>query len=229
MPAILPRDPRQLVTFAQFHAPVWQQHAAELGLSPQQLQDLLAGTSEGAATAAAAQEARYASLGATQVYYDAAARLRDVLGACMATIHATAAASAEPVETYTTAQVPVPRRPGRSAGDPAQPENLRATLLWDGSLRLNWSARQPAGVTGVVTLVLRRLPGEGDTDFRLIDLVGGKTWTDQTLPPGTTAAEYQLQGRRGDRTGPLSNILSVPFGSLVRPQNTTTTAAKLAA
>ena len=228
MPAILPRDPRQLIVFAQVHAPVWQEHASELGLSAEQVQTLVDRTGEGDARRQAAVAARQASLTATQAYYHAAGELREILGRCMSTIHATAAQSEDPGATYTAASVPVPKKPGRggAAGEPAQPQELRFSVQSTGAVQIRWSCRQPAGVSGVVTLVYRKLPS--DTDFCMVDVVGGKSFTDETLPAGTPSAMYMLQGRRGDRVGPLSHVLTVSFGTSVK-SHTPSTAAKLAA
>lgn len=229
MPAILPRDPRQLVEFARLHAPVWQETAPEMGLSPQQIAAALTATAEGEAAWDAAYAARQASLTATQAYYSAAAKLRSALASCLATVRATSAAAGT-TNAYQAAQVPPPRTPGRSAGSPAQPTDLAYELHSGGELRITWKCRQPRGVSSVVWFVSRRLPGE--SAFRLVDAVGEKFFIDRTLPSGVELVEYAVQGRRGGSTGPMSNTLQVQFGSVAQSQsstNTTTTAAKLAA
>jgi hypothetical protein len=68
---------------------------------------------------------------------------------------------------------------------------------------------QPAGVSGVVYSIRRSLDGG---DYSLPDSVGGKTFTDETVPAGTQSVAYTIKAKRGTQESDWSEALTLRFG-----------------
>jgi hypothetical protein len=68
---------------------------------------------------------------------------------------------------------------------------------------------QPAGVSGVVYSIRRSLDGG---DYSLLDSVGGKTFSDQSVPMGTHSVSYAIQAKRGGQFSDWSEALTLRFG-----------------
>ncbi|MBX3394666.1 MAG: hypothetical protein KF841_04815 [Phycisphaerae bacterium] len=196
--------------WAQAHAPVWEAHAGDIGLTPARAAAFGIAVVKLADAERALEEAR-------QAYLAAAAKAQ---GACRAAtreaseavqlIRAHGGAAKNPLHVYNLAQIAPPRK--RSpAPPPAQPARLAATLdASAGSLTLTWKCSNPAGTSGTNYAVRRRLPGE--TGFTILGIAGKKTFVDDTLPAGVECVEYTVQGQRADRRGAASPILTVQIG-----------------
>ncbi len=96
-----------------------------------------------------------------------------------------------------------------TAPDPTAPFMLSATLDSQGDVIVKWKTSQPAGVSGVVYSV-RRSVDSGV--FVLLDSVGGKTFTDETVAIGTQSVSYAIKAKRGTRMSVWSEALTIRFG-----------------
>lgn len=208
--AILPTRTLELLEFMEQHATVWQGNAAGIGLSPAQATALVNAATEARAQHTnqmnVAAEARAATLTArTQL---AAARV--LFADAIRTIKAFAQHQADPKSVYALAQIPPPTPPGPRP-PPGLPTDFRAVLEPNGAITLRWKCQNPPGVSGTVYNVRRRLAGEAQ--YQLLGAIGMRRFTDQTIPPGTPAVQYVVQGQRGPIAGPPSLPFIVQFGS----------------
>jgi hypothetical protein len=102
-----------------------------------------------------------------------------------------------------------PDAPPGPAPDPVAPYTMTASLDVDGNVILNWKTSQPAGLSGI-SYSIRRALNEGA--FVLLDTVGGKTFTDETVPVGTQSVSYTIKARHGTQSSDWSPAFTVRFG-----------------
>lgn len=102
-----------------------------------------------------------------------------------------------------------PPSPRGNAANPTAPTNLLAQIDSEGNRTVSWKASQTRGVDKVVYLVRRSIDGG---EFALLDTVGEKSFTDETLSSGTRTVAYTVQAKRGNQRSPLSSSLNVRFG-----------------
>ena len=88
---------------------------------------------------------------------------------------------------------------------------LSASLDSQGDVIVTWKASQPVGVSGVIYSVQRALNGG---EYVLLDSVGGKTFTDETVPIGTQSVSYTVKAKRGTQSSDWSEALTVRFGRI---------------
>ncbi len=221
-----PTHPRAaFLDWCLVHRPIFEQHAAAIGLRPGQAEAFAAAADAAAAARLAAAEAREAAQLLTARAEEALGRLRAAAGDAVRCIRLRAAADPDPVAIYALAQVRPPADPA-PLPPPGQPGRLSVRLeAATGALALRWAAVNPPGSGGTVYLVRRRLPGEAE--FAFLAATGRKAHVDETLPAGTEQVEYTVQGLRGRQCGPVSPILTVCFGR--RPDGTRTAYARSAA
>ncbi len=209
MPVIPSRIQDQLDFFDQ-HAPVWAANAAALGLTPAQTAAFTtaaaAARTQYTAQLAALEAARIATVTMQAQVHTARAQAADLIR----TIKAFAENSAKPAAVYNLAQIPQPQQ-GSPLPPPGQPTGITATLLTDGAIRLGWKAHNPAGSTGTLYNIRRKV--EGETAFTFVGVVGTRTFTDATLPPGPASVQYVIYGQRGTTVGQPSSPFTVLFGS----------------
>lgn len=213
--AVLPSKKSELLAFITTRADTWVDKAAEIGLSSAQANKVKSDLEAAVGAFEDADVARAAAKSATMDSDLAIADLRTSAADAVKTIRNFAERSNDP-GVYALAQIPAPGTRGPSL-PPGQPTDLRATLEPGGAITLNWKATNPGSVSRVVYLIGRRL--DAQTTFTTIDFVGGKEFTDATLPLGTRTATYLITPRAGGLTGPASAQFTVQFG--VAPGGTT--------
>ncbi|HYE62440.1 MAG TPA: fibronectin type III domain-containing protein [Phycisphaerales bacterium] len=202
------------MNFAGQHVEPFQQHAALLGLSPQQLasyEQAVVNAQDALAQATAAKQAwkTAASLAATRMR-----ELNRVMTETVTLIDLNAANAADPMELYQAAMLTPPNTPGVMAA-PGPCTHLRATLNTDGSLTIQWKCKNPANAHGTIYQVLRRLPSAdgGWGPFTQVALAGRKHFRDGTLPAGVGTVQYTVQARRVDVLGPVCAPFTVQLGA----------------
>lgn len=208
--AILPRRVEDLLNFCELHATPWSVQAANIGLTPAQASQFATLTTAAREAYNAKLEAEIAARVATQASRTALRGLRRQAGDLIDIIKAYARSQPKPELVYQAAQIPAPQPPS-PAPPPGQPYNFRVTLDPLGLITLRWKADNPAGASGTVYNVRRRLAGENGYTF--IGAVGARSFTDQTLPAGTPQAQYIVQGQRGAAVGAPSFPFTVNFGA----------------
>jgi len=127
-------------------------------------------------------------------------------------VDAFAAASADPANVWSLAQLPPPPTPG-SLPEPGRPDSFKATLNEDGSVKLTWKCKNPHGAQGTVYFVRRRLLSAGPgAPWTQVAVIGAKNWTDATIPSSSGGASYSVQAQRGGSIGLASAPFTVQFG-----------------
>ncbi|MCC6322871.1 MAG: fibronectin type III domain-containing protein [Phycisphaerales bacterium] len=207
-------QPAALLEFLDTHGPVWLARASELGLSPQQAQQVIDAAAEARLRLNNASAARTAAISLTEAADRALAAAHFAAASAIRTIKHTATVTGD-AGVYSAAQIAPPRtsRPG-TMEPPSQPKNVRATISASGAVMLSWSCTQPINARGTVYIVQRRLPRE--TTFSPIATTGAKRFADRTLPVASLAAGpvlYTVQAQRGRAAGPESTMCSVEFGN----------------
>src|SRR5829696_8790374 len=121
---------------------------------------------------AAAIAAREQSKNATAELDAAIADLANAGGDLIKQIRAKAAVDGDNV--YLLAQIPAPATP-TPKGAPGTPLNFKVTLDQDGVITLDWKCANPAGATGTVYQVSRKLGGpDAAGDYAVVGTSGGK-------------------------------------------------------
>lgn len=204
----LPSKIGDFVAWADTHAAQWQDQQANIGISVAQVTAFknLVGTLD--STFAAANAARQDSKDATMAQNTALAACRANASALITLIKGFAEATNND-NVYSLAGISANDPPG-TAPAPTAPYNIQATLDSLGNLNLTWKASQPQGTSGVVYEIVRAFNGSGN--FEHVDTVGGKAWTDDSVPSGTTTVSYVLTAKRGRDSSPPAATFTVRFG-----------------
>lgn len=202
---ILPRPIQERIRFVTLRLAAWEEHAAALGVSEQQVETARELAEAAEAAEVAARRARAEAVLATQRLETAMDALTRAASTIVKAARSTAEATGDP-GVYTLAKIAPPESPS-AAGRPPQPRIVRRELHEDGSITLHWR-----GTLSHRTFyrVFRRLDGE--SRFTLIGTVGAKSFRDTTIPAGTVSALYSIVGRRGTLDGLPSPMRTVNLG-----------------
>lgn len=211
MPGTNPDRNVQLIEFAELHAPVWEDVAGRINLTPSQAASYKAATAAARTAYNDAQVIRQQAKVATERQNEALAVLRSTNSSLLKIIRGFAQDQANPLEIYQLAQIPAPAGPSPFAA-PSTPFDLNATLaITDGGIQLRWKASQPSGITGVVYRVDRQTGNS--TTWTLVALTGSKNTIDTSVPVGTSRVIYRVIAQRGSLTSNASNPLEIRFGT----------------
>ncbi|MCC6320221.1 MAG: hypothetical protein IT438_02155 [Phycisphaerales bacterium] len=206
--ANIPNDRRELLTFATAREELWAMDPSSIGLSPAETAAVGERAAEMRALIERLAQLRSEFATTARDLADSATNLRTAVNTAVRGINSFALQSADPQAVYSAARLnppsPAPARSGPGAVIPPNPpHSLRASLETStGAIRLTWKARQPAGVSGVVYTLARRLAGQGE--YSQIALVGGKRFTDESVPAGAEAVSYRVTAQRGSLASPPS-------------------------
>ena len=194
---VVPSKIAQRIQFYQLHGARFLDHAAEIGVSPDEAAELRA-------LAAAAREAYAAQRAARMAAETATQRLRiadEAMSRAGAGLIRKVRAHAEVSRSdgvYALAWLPLPARPS-PVGAPGRAYALGTRLTADGSLELTWRADHPAGCTNVIYQVYRRTDPAGE--FAHLGVTGKRRFLDQTLPSGAAQVVYRIRGTRSTAVG----------------------------
>ncbi len=201
--------------FEQRIAP-WTTNVTAIGLEGTQVVNLDALTTAARDAYEAAQAARNASKAATQEFYDAVAAMvgGDDAGSDMIEQIKNHAQSTGNPNVYVLAQIPAPAAPS-PAPAPGRPSNFEVSLVpINGALTLRWKCANPAGTSGTMYKVERRIGASGS--YVTLDTVGEKSFTDESLPTSAASAEggvtYQITAMRSTIKGSPAG-LTINFGA----------------
>ena len=144
----------------------------------------------------------------TQTFYTNARELHESASPLIANIKNFALNSSDPSLVYEAAGV-LPPDPPSPLAPPTTPVNIRRTVNPTGSITLFWDATGP---TGTIYNVKRKLNTE--TSYTLVGQgdSSDKSFTDETVPSGTTSVTYIIQGVRGPLVGLESQAITIAFG-----------------
>jgi hypothetical protein len=123
-------------------------------------------------------------------------------------IRATAASSTDPASIYEMAEIPAPATP-TGVTTLGQAYDFSVELDASGALNLKWKCSSPRA-SGVVYQIYRRIDPTGE--FAYIGGCGTKSFTDATVPAGSSQVTYQIQAVRSTAVGPWAQF-NVNFGT----------------
>jgi hypothetical protein len=198
------------IEFYESHVGPWATSAVAIGLQTSAVTALTTLTSAARKAYGDHLAAQDAAKTATQNFYDKVRAMHNGIGAgadMIETIKAFAETTNNP-NVYTLAMIPPPATPGVTP-PPGTPSDFSVGLLQDGSVKLTWKCSNPAGVGGTNYEVLRKIGGS--TTFTYLGQIGKKSFTDVTIPAGSTPATYQVTAFRSTARGEPAQF-TVNFG-----------------
>lgn len=212
--AVLPHSDIEMIEWFEQRLADWAADPEAIGLTGGQIITLTGQVAAGRSSYNTAQQARNTSRSATVVFHDDSGTLRNFGGDLIKTIKAFAETT-DDQSVYADADVPPPAPPS-PRGAPGMPTNITTALTNLGAIELAWKADNASASTGAFFVIQRKLDGE--TRWTNIGQTGAKSFSDATVPLGTTRATYIIIPWRGDLVGPASTQLSVQFGVEDPPQ-----------
>ena len=212
--SVLPPSDLGMIEWFEQRLADWAADPTAIGLTGEQIITLTSQVSAARAAYTTAQQARNASKSATVVFHDDSGTLRSFGADLIKTIKAFAEAT-DDANVYAEADVPPPAPP-TPRGAPGMPTNMTTSLSNLGAIDIKWKAVNAAASTGAFFVVQRKLDDE--TQWTNIGQTGTKSFSDATVPLGTTRATYTIVPWRGELVGPASAQFSVQFGVEDPPQ-----------
>ena len=223
---VIPNDRLEQIVFTEQHIAPWTTNAAAIGLLPADVTSLNTRAQAARAAYNAVLAVRQQAKAATEAYYNAVDSMTDRAREMVRVIKTQADLKNDP-NVYVLAQIPSPTPPvSGSRTPPGKPSDVRAILNTDGSITLNWKSTNAASSTGGSFIVSRRFnptPAAPAPAYIVIGSAAGSgasepggsrsvSFTDTTIPSGTSGMSYIITPRRGGKNGTPSEAVSVTFG-----------------
>lgn len=206
--ANIPPQPKvdQIVWFEN-HVPLWTAAPTTFGVTVAQCTAMDTATKSARSAYTAAVNAKQAAKNAT-VAQDMQVATMLNMGRDLVNVMKSFIANTNNAALWAQAGLE-PNAAAGTAPDPVAPTALSATLDSQGNVIVKWKTSQPAGLSGVIYSVRRSIDGG---DYVLLDSVGGKTYTDETVPVGTQSVAYSIKAKRGSQASGWSEALTIRFG-----------------
>ena len=206
----MPSTNHDALEWLEGHIAQWNTNFAAIGLTSAQTIDISGTVVNVRADFTSVETVRASSKAKTNDFDTSAAAMRAKASTLISTIKSFASTSGDAAAVYTLAGM-TPKDPSSPMAPPEQPTGLKAVLIGDGSVTIEWDGRGP---TGTVYNITRKLPAE--TVFTFIGQSGSrvKEFNDASVPPATASAIYMVQGVRGSDVGMVSQAMTVFFGAI---------------
>lgn len=205
--SIVPKTKLSRMTFYEAHIAKWTANATSIGLTTADCTALAAKILAARKAFDDQQLALEAAKSATQTANNAVADMHALGSADIGKIKAFAEATQNP-EVYPMADIPAPGTPS-PVGPPGLPYAFAVSLDQSGAVTLKWKCTNPAGATGTVYEVRRRIGAAGS--FAFLGAVGIRSFTDDTIPAGSTGVTYEITAVRSTKRG-MPGQFNVNFG-----------------
>ena len=215
----IPRTILKKIEFFEFHIDQWAANAETLGLTDEAIAQLGARLTAARAAYDTAQTLRQQARSATTTQSAALDSLMELGSAIVATIRAKARLTGDDPSIYATARLSPAKAP-EPLPPPAVAEDLQATLLNSGALRLDWEGTTANGTCYTIWRQLGR-----SAPATLLGAVCTRSFVDDTLPAGTPEAVYFVRTHRGELTSDDSTHITVRFGVTGQERTAHTTPA----
>lgn len=211
---IVPENRLERIQFYENHITPWGANFAAIGLTADDIADLVPLVAAARNAYNAAETARLSSKAATAAFYEAVRAMHSGPGAgadLIKTIQ-TFASSTDNPGVYVLAEIPAPLPPSEAPA-PGTPFDLTVGLLPVGALELKWKCNNPANTAGTVYEVQRSINGEGGGGaFSTIGITGSRSFIDETLPSSSSPVFYRLTAVRSTKRGVTAQFI-VQFGN----------------
>ena len=197
MSSVLPRSIHDRIAYFENHIATWNGAATQIGTTVAAVAALDTKT-QAARAAFDAQQLAYDNAKSATLALHQAVEAMMTAGADIIKQVKTQAAITGP-SVYTLANIPEPAIPS-PVGAPGTPYQLKVTLNPNGSLHMSWKCDNPAGSSGTLYHIYRKV-GTAPAEFAFIGGSGSRAFTDQTVPAGAPTIVYQIQAARTTAVG----------------------------
>jgi hypothetical protein len=197
MPTI-PKELSKAINWVRRRVPVWAVAAEQIGLRPQQVDELadLATRAHAALAEYRRTEALLRAHG--DRYRDLAGQMREKASAQVTQVRGFARTTADPLAVYGKARLRAPKRRGRAPA-PGSPTRFRARLTDRGGLDITFRCPHPKGVEGVTYRVERQDDAAGP--MRYLTTVKARRFVDEAIPVGVGVLLYRVTAMTSTRDG----------------------------
>ena len=225
----VPSQPKveQIIWFEN-HIPLWSASPVSFGATAGMVTSVLNATKAARDAYTVAQNAKQATKNAV-TGQDEQVRSMLLVGRDLVNVMKAFIANTNNPALWAQAGIEPNTAPGTAAA-PTAPFELSAEIDSQGDVLVKWKARQPRGVSGVIYSVRRSIDG---ADFALLDSVGEKVFSDETVPVGAHMVTYAVKAKRGKQSSDWSAALEIRFGHIggggLAIVSTSTQAMKMAA
>lgn len=204
---LLPTEYAARIAFFKSRISIWTAEATNIGTTTASVTALNTAVTN-AETALAGQEtARNAAKTATENLRQMLAAMDNLGMGIVEQVRTKSRTAGDGV--FVLADLPVPATPS-AKGNPGTPYDLKLTLDPDGTLNLGWKCNNPAGTSGTIYQVERKIGATGA--FEYLGGTGKKSFVDDTIPAGATRLTYQIRGVRSTAVGVAAEFV-VNFGT----------------
>ena len=200
--SVLPQGKVAKIEFAESHVSPWQANAVAIGTTAAAVTAWSAKVTAARDKYQAQQAAYNAAKAATNDFTIALRAMVDATAAIIKQIKTQAALTGDGV--YSLAEIPAPATPAPRPA-PGLPTSFAAALEGNGALTLKWKCPNPPGAGGTIYQVFRK--AEGEADYTYVGGAGSKTFTDTTVPSGSSQLMYMVQGVRSTAVGPFGTFV----------------------
>lgn len=205
--SVIPNDKLAKIAFCENHTGPWASNSTAIGTTAAAVTDLTTKTTAARTAYNAQQAAQQAAKAATLTYVSAVRVMAQAAQSIIDQVRVKAGIDGDSV--YALAEIPAPATPS-PIGALGKPSDFTVELDTNGELLLKWKCTNPVGATGVVYQIWRTIGAAGTEEY--LGGVGGKSFTDSTVPTGTSQIEYQVQAVRSTSVGPFASFI-VRFGA----------------
>ena len=202
---LLPLNNADRVAFFNTRTALWTSNATAIGTSTSAVSALASLITTASSAIEAQTTAQNAAKAATDAVNNAMSAMTNAGMAIIEQVRTKARSAGDSV--YPLANIPVPATPA-PAPAPGTPNRFGATLNADGSLSISWKCASPGG--NVTYQVYRRTMPTGSFVFQAS--TGAKSFTDTTLPAGSSQVTYQVRAVRSTAAGAWAQF-NVNFGA----------------
>jgi hypothetical protein len=187
--------------------PNWQPTPSKFGLSAAQVTAVADATTSARQAYLAAQKSRETAKAATTQQREALRGMKRTGSNLIEIVKAFIEQSGDPsLWAQAGLQPPAPRG---TVPPPNAPTDLSAGLDSQGNITLRWKSSQPAGASGTVFSIYR---GLNNAEPTLLETVGGRSFTDESVPAGVGSVAYAVRAKRSSKQSAFSPSLLLRFG-----------------
>lgn len=204
--SVLPSSKAERVQWCQDHVEPWTTNFAAIGVTSAAVSAWSTKVTAASSAFDAKRLAYQAAEAATNDYYAAVAAMTNASSALIKQIKAQAQIVGPTV--YGLAEIPAPADPTHR-DPPGTPTDLKLELTPTGILLMKWKCNNPRGLGGTMYQVYRRHTPLGA--FLPLGGTGSKSFTDDSIPAGSTQLTYQIQAVRSTALG-IAAEFNVNFG-----------------
>ncbi len=188
--------------FYKTHLEKWQENAAEIGISEEDVAAMADLVEQARAAYNEQKQKQNAARSATIKLQGAQKKMNNFGRNLILRMRATAQIEGDPV--YAKASLPLPKK-ASPVGEPGEPKNFKMKMdPAIGTLALSWKCENPVNASGTIYIVSRSV---NNGALEQLGMTGKKKFVDTSLPKGSTYITYQVRAMRGGTVGPIGTYV----------------------